>query len=283
MACNPPALDVQSVAELYSQLSGVLAGFALTAVFIVISHYLGEGVPTGRRQEALDQALPALLAALLGLIFSSLTYCAVAADGDNHGRALFEHVVAGVGFAVAAALLVLATVLLVEGVLPYDPVHYARRLLGQCAPLPIFALLSNGAYAYGKAYNDGKAPGWLGALIVLLLSLVLAASVLGYAAYGRPRLDRIRVTGGGVTRTIAVSGLSIVTVCLLSVVTTMGITGTGCSVPVGAVVAALLVGFLAALGLSIWLFVTRPVRPPDPAPAPPQTPAPTPAPGPGPA
>lgn len=268
MSCNPPPLDVQSIAELYSQLSGVLAGFALTAVFIVISHFLGEAAPTGRREEALGQALPALLAALLGLLLSSLTYCIVAADGDNPGRALFEHVVAGVGFSVAGGLLIFAAVLLIEGVLPYDPVHYARRLLGQCVPLPIFALLCDGAYAYGKAYHGGRAPGWLGVLIVLLLSLVLAVSVLGYAAYGRPGLDGIRVTGGGATRTIAVSGLSIVTVCLLSVVTTMGLAGTGCSVPVGVVVTVLLCGFFAALGLCVWLFVTRPARPTAPVPAP---------------
>ncbi|UIX32336.1 hypothetical protein [Streptomyces sp. GQFP] len=264
---------MKTVAELYSQLSGVLAGFALTAVFIVVSHFLGEAAPTGRREETLGQALPALLAAMLGLVFSSLTYCVVAADGDNPGRALLEHVVAGVGFSVAGALLIFAAVLLIEGVLPYDRVHYARRLLGQSAPLPMFALLCEGAYAYGKAYYGGQAPGWLGALIVLLLSLVLAVSALGYAAYGRPGLDGVRVTGGTAIRTIAVSGLSIVTVCLLSVVTMMGLAGTGCSVPVGAVVTVLLCGFFTAVGLSVWLFVTRPARPVVPVPAPTRAPA----------
>ncbi|MBK3581883.1 hypothetical protein JHN63_50725, partial [Streptomyces sp. MBT65] len=180
------------------------------------------------------------------------------------GHLVLEQRPAGVGFCVAGALLIFAAVLLIEGVLPYDPVHYARRLLGQCAPLPIFALLCDGAYAYGKAAHDGRAPGWLGALIALLLTLVLAVSVLGFAAYGRPGLDGIRVTGGGGTRTIAVGGLSVVTLCLLGVVTTMGVADTGCSVPVGAVVAILLCGFLAALGLCAWLFLTRPPRPAAP-------------------
>ncbi|TQJ37088.1 hypothetical protein OHU34_03495 [Streptomyces sp. NBC_00080] len=272
MSCSPLPLDVQPVAELYSQLSGALAGFALAAVFIVVTHFLGEAAPTGRREEALGQALPTLLAALLGLVLSSLTYCVVAADGEDRGRALFEHVVAGVGFSVAGALLIFAAVLLIEGVLPYDPIHYARRLLGQCVPLPVFALLCDAVYAYGKAYYGGRSPLWLGVLIVLLLFLVLAVSVFGYAAYGRPGLDGIRVTGGGAARTIAVSGLSIVTVCLLSVVTTMSLAGTGCSVPVGAVVAVLLCGFFAALGLCVWLFVTRPARPTAPVPAPTRAP-----------
>lgn len=271
MSCKPPPLEMQSVAGLYSQLSGVLAGFALTAVFIVVAHFLGEAAPTGRREEALGQALPALLAALLGLVFTSLTYCVVAADRDNPGRALFEHLVAGVGFSVSGALVIFAAVLLIEGVLPYDPVHYARRLLGQCAPLPIFALLCNGAYAYGKAVHDGQAPGWLGVLIAVLLSVVLAVSVLGYAVYGRPGLDGIRMTGDGATRTIAAGGLSVVTVCLLSVVTTMEVAGTGCSAPIGAVVAVLLCGFLAALGLCGWLFLTRPPRPTPPVPVPAST------------
>lgn len=268
MRCQPPSLEVGTIAELYSQLSGVLAGFALAAVFIVISHFLGEAAPTGRREQALGQALPALLAALLGLVFSSLTYCIVAADGRNPGRALFEHVVAGVGFSVAGALLIFAAVLLIEGVLPYDPVHYARRLLGQCAPLPIFALLCDGAYAYGKAYHGGRAPDWLGVMILVLLSLVLVVSVVGFAAYGRSGLDGIRVAGGGAVRATAVGGLLIVTVCLLSVVTTMGVAGEGCSVPIAVVVAVLLGGFLTAVGLCVWLFVTRPARPVVPAPAP---------------
>ncbi|MCQ9134027.1 hypothetical protein [Streptomyces hilarionis] len=268
MPCHPPALDVKTIAELYSQLSGVLAGFALAAVFIIISHFLGEAAPPGRRDGVLHHALPALIAALLGLIFSSLTYCIVAADGDNASRALFEHLLAGVGFSVAGALLVLAAVLLIEGVLPHDPVHYARRLLGQCAPLPMFALLCEGVYAHGKAYHGGRAPGWLGILIAVLLSALLAVSVLGYVAYGRPALDGIRVTGGAATRTIAVHGLSVVTLCLVGVVTTMGLARTGCSVPEGSVVVVLLCGFLASVGLCVWLFVTRPARPAAPVPAP---------------
>ncbi|MFF7391670.1 hypothetical protein ACFZAE_24900 [Streptomyces scabiei] len=177
---------------------------------------------------------------------------------------------AGVGFSVAGALLILATVLLVEGVLPYDSVHFARRLLGQCVPLPVFALLCDGVYAYGKASHGGRAPGWLGVLIALLLSLVFAVSVLGYAAYGRPGLDGIRVTGGGATRTVVVSGLSVVALCLLGVVTTMGLADEGCSVLLGVVVAVLLCGFLAAVGMCAWLFATRPPRPTAPVPAPPR-------------
>ncbi|MGJ5898783.1 hypothetical protein ACSCBZ_43640 [Streptomyces niveiscabiei] len=260
MSSQPPRFDVGTVAQLYSQLAGVLAGFALTAVFIVISHFLGEAAPTGRREEALRGALPALLAAVLGLVFSSLTYCAVAADGDNYGRALFEHVVAGVGFSVAGALLIFAAVLLIEGALPYDSVYYARRLLGQGAPLPMFGLLCEGVYAYGAEENGGRAPGWLGVLVVGLLCLVAGVSAVGYVAYGRGELERFRVRDGGSGRVVAVGGLTVVTVCLLGVVVTTGVTGTGCSVPMGVVVAVLLCGFLAAVGLSGWLFVTRPVR-----------------------
>jgi hypothetical protein len=266
MSCKPPSLDVEAVAQLYSQLSGVLAGFALTAVFIVISHFLGEATPSGRQEQSLSQALPALLAALLGLVLSSLTYCVVAADGENPGRALFEHIVAGVGFSVSGALLIYATVLFIEGVLPYDSVHYARRLLGQCIPLPVFTLLCNGTYAYGKASNGGRAPAWLGMLIALLLSVVLATSVLGFAAYGHPGLDRVRVTGDRVIKAIAVSGLLTVALCLLSVEVTMGIASDGCSLPISAAVAVTLAGFFAVLALSVWLFLTRPARPPVTAP-----------------
>ncbi|MFJ4931680.1 hypothetical protein [Streptomyces sp. NPDC088736] len=195
---------------------------------------------------------------------SSLTYCVVAADADNPGRALFEHIVAGVGFSISGALLIYATVLFIEGVLPYDPAHYARRLLGQCIPLPVFALLCDGSYAYGKASHGGQAPSWLGILIACLLSAVLAVSALGFAAYSRPGLDRVRMTGDGAVKTIAVSGLSIVATCLLSVVMTMGTAGKGCSVPVSVAVTVTFSGFLAAIALSAWLFLTRPTRTPAP-------------------
>ena len=271
MPCRPPTLDVQTVAELYSQLSGVLAGFALAAVFIVISHFLGEAAPTGRREEALGQALPALLAALLGLVLSSLTYCVVAADGDNPGRALFQHVVAGVGFSVAGALLIFATSCSSRACCPTTPFTTRGACSGSACPCR-FSRSCATARTPTARRTTGGGPGWLGALIVLLLSSVLAVSVLGYAAYGRPGLDRIRVTGGGATWAIAVSGLTIVTVCLLSVVTTMGLAGTGCSVPIGAVVTVLLCGFLAAVGLCVWLFVTRPARPTAPVPAPTRAP-----------
>ncbi len=76
-------------------------------------------------------------------------------------------------------------------------------------------------------------------------------------------------TGGGATRTVVVSGLSVVDLCLLGVVTAMGLADEGCSVPLGAVVAVLLCGFLAAVGMCAWLFATRPPRPTAPVPAPP--------------
>ncbi|WP_336054315.1 hypothetical protein [Streptomyces sp. CA2R101] len=265
------SLDLATVANLYAQLSGVLAGFALTAVFIVVSHFLGGAPPTGRREEALNKAVPVLLSALVGLIFTSFTYCLAAADGKDTGRALVEHLTAGVGFSVSGALLIFATVLLLESVLTHAAVDHGRRLLGLCAPLPMFALLCNGVYAYGKAYY-GAVPGWLGLLIASLLLLLLGMSVVGYAAYRLPGLDRVRLEGDRVTRWIAGGGLSVVVACALLVSCTVALGGDDCPVPITVVVAVMVAGFLATVSLSVCLFLSRPPRPVTPVPA--QVPAP---------
>ncbi|WP_405533016.1 hypothetical protein OG592_37545 [Streptomyces avidinii] len=278
MDCTKSTLDLTQVANLYAQLSGTLAGFALAAVFIVVSHLLSSAPPAGRREEALSKAIPVLLSALLGLILTALAYCIIAADGKNTGRAIVEHVVAGLAFSVSGAMLIYAAVLLLESVLPHTAVDHGRRLLGQCAPLPMFALLCNGVYEYGKVYYR-TVPGWLGLLIAGLLVVLLGASVLGYIAYGRPGLDGVRLTGDATTRGIAGGGLTAVTLCVLMVSYTVSLGGSGCSVPMAGVVAVMVAGFLAAIGLSVWLFLTRPPHPVTPVPAPAPAPAPPGAPG----
>ncbi|MFF1497184.1 hypothetical protein [Streptomyces sp. NPDC058304] len=277
MDCTNSPLDFTQVANLYAQLSGTLAGFALAAVFIVVSHLLGGAPPVGRREEALDKAVPVLLSALLGLILTSLAYCIIASDGQNTGRAIVEHDVAGVAFSVSGAMLIFAAILLLESVLPHTAADHGRRLLGQCAPLPMFTLLCNGVYEYGRAYYT-TVPGWLGLLIAGLLVLLLGVSVVGYIAYGRPGLDGVRLAGDGATRGIAGGGLAVVTVCVLLVSCTVALGGSGCPVPMAGVVAVMVAGFLAAVGLSVWLFLTRPPRPVIPVPAPVPAPASAPAP-----
>lgn len=197
-----------------------------------------------------------------------MAYCAIAADSSNSGRALVEHIVAGVGFSVAGTLLIFAAVLLMENVMTHEAVLYGRRLLGQFTPLPIFALLCDGVYGYGKAYYGDQVPAWLKILMAGLLVLLLTVSVIGYVAYDRTSLDSVRLASGRATRGIAGCGLLIVTTCTLLVTLGVAIGPGGCSVPIAVVVAITVGGFLAAVGLSIWLFLSRPARPTNPVPAP---------------
>ncbi len=99
------AFDNAQVAALYSQLTGVLAGFAFAALVVVLARRL-EGAETLSRDSeataAVDAALGLLFSAFIGLALSSLAYALVAGETTAHARASLEHVVAGVGFGASA-------------------------------------------------------------------------------------------------------------------------------------------------------------------------------------
>ncbi|PRY36625.1 hypothetical protein LY71_12546 [Geodermatophilus tzadiensis] len=108
MALDVLAVDEAAIGGLYSQLTGVLAGFAFAGLALVITQRLTSDPDEHQDEvEETDNSALLLFAAFLGLALCSLGY-AVLGGEENRNLATVEHVVMGVGFTSAGLLMLLA-------------------------------------------------------------------------------------------------------------------------------------------------------------------------------
>jgi hypothetical protein len=99
-------------AGLYSQLAGVLAGFAFSALVALISGRLTGSSPTAK----LAKIYRPLSAAFLGLIATSLNYATVAAENFDRGQTASLATSSGVAFVAAGIMLVYSISVLLHAV-----------------------------------------------------------------------------------------------------------------------------------------------------------------------
>lgn len=122
-------VDNAAVAGFYSQLTGVLAGFAFAGLVLILTHRLDNvNRPldsakqcTAERvalQHATTAAMTLLFSAFLGLVLASLSYAVIAGGPDIQGRGSLGHVVAGAGFGAASLILLLALYVLLSTISP---------------------------------------------------------------------------------------------------------------------------------------------------------------------
>jgi hypothetical protein len=113
--------DFSAAAGMYSQLAGVLAGFAFMAITLVLnrSHRrqaLGVGDPREERLQD-SRCVAAMACAFLGLVATTALYATASAEQGcalTNGRAASEEVLAGVAFAFSLYTLLFAAVQLVS-------------------------------------------------------------------------------------------------------------------------------------------------------------------------
>lgn len=113
--------DFSAAAGLYSQLAGVLAGFAFMAITLVLnrSHRreaLGVADPAEERIQD-SRCIAAMACAFLGLVATTTMYATASAERAcalTNGRAASEEVLAGVAFAFSLYTLLFAAVQLVS-------------------------------------------------------------------------------------------------------------------------------------------------------------------------
>jgi hypothetical protein len=99
-------------AGLYSQLTGVLAGFAFAALVALISGRLAGNPLTAK----LTKSYTPLSAAFLGLIATSLNYASIAGEEPGSSRIDSLEISAGAGFVVAGIMLVYSISVLLRAV-----------------------------------------------------------------------------------------------------------------------------------------------------------------------
>jgi hypothetical protein len=105
-------IDFSISAGLYSQLAGVLAGFAFAALVALISGRLTDSSSTVK----LAKSYRSLSAAFLGLVATSLNYATVAAGNSNGGQTASLATSSGVAFVVAGIMLVYSISVLLRAV-----------------------------------------------------------------------------------------------------------------------------------------------------------------------
>lgn len=102
--------SITTTAGYYSQLAGVLAGFAFTAlIFLATARITRED-----SKDAFASALRVLVAGFLALILTSLGYAVLAGEPGTDGRTASDEPILGVGFAIAGTLVVYAIALTLD-------------------------------------------------------------------------------------------------------------------------------------------------------------------------
>lgn len=115
MHCDPstfPAtVNVSTEGTVLSTLAGILAGFAFTAIVLLLVTGLDGASPAYRVLRASGRAL---VAAFVGLLIMSLLYAGEASTSVSCGLAISENTILSVGFVGVAILLFYAIVLMLE-------------------------------------------------------------------------------------------------------------------------------------------------------------------------
>jgi hypothetical protein len=177
-AANGIQIDDAQVASLYSQLAGVLAGFAFAALVLVLTK-AGDRPRADGSLSHIGDALLLIFGAFLGLVFTSLAYAVMA--GDSSGRTSLLHVVAGVGFSIAATTLLLGLSELLADAVP-TAARWPQRVATAWTPIIAMAYVYGGVVDLADLREDSVlvTAGW--AAVLLVAAAVAARHFLGYRA-----------------------------------------------------------------------------------------------------
>jgi hypothetical protein len=198
--CPTLTFDVSATSGLYSTLAGVLAGFAFTALILLLTPRLSSPIISSESTppftESFGDAIRILLTAFLALVLTSLNYAVLGGEQQSSYRAAVEETVAGVGFAISGLLLVYAIVVTLDAVAsigqPKSPAiaevsSFVRGVLAAfIAPLLVLYIYIGTRDYIDLRYGHGK----FTYLDVLGLSLVLAQISAGIIAFVQLRRNR---------------------------------------------------------------------------------------------
>jgi hypothetical protein len=122
-----PTFDASVTAGFYSQLAGVLAGFAFTGLILLITARLS--VPAGSSPTTptrhFSAATRVLVVSFIGLVLASLNYAVLAGDTSKSRAAAALQLISGLGFGAAGLFLVYAVSLTLDAVDKATPATHA--------------------------------------------------------------------------------------------------------------------------------------------------------------
>ncbi|NJC86589.1 hypothetical protein [Planosporangium mesophilum] len=214
----PGVIDIVKIAGYYAQMTGVLAGFAFTALVVL----LGPARPDepGLHRTSRANGVPlVLLAAFIALTMSTLIYSVLAGESEQaRGRAATVEIIDGVPFGLAVIMLFHGITLLMQGG-DIDPVAVgtARVMTVVISPPLTLYYIANGAAdtlsihatrVAGECVATGVSE--LGLVLSVILVLVLAVSVI-------PKLQP-RALRAGARKALRLVPISVLVVSLAATV-----------------------------------------------------------------
>jgi hypothetical protein len=180
-----PVFNIVPAAGLYSQFAGVLAGFAFTALILLLTARLTTAESTTRPADFSSSAR-VLVVTLLGLILTSFDYAIITGITASRMRLAVLENLAGVVFAISAVLLFYSVALTIDAVngaaaVPdADMVAVARnlRLLIAVVIVPAVAFfISNAISDIAKSTHEANLAN------IYSLATVIAQVAVGAVAY----------------------------------------------------------------------------------------------------
>jgi hypothetical protein len=264
--CVPPRLDVEiaETAGFYSQLAGVLSGFAFAALLFLVTN----GSGWAGRDIDLKLTLRLVVAVFVSLVLTSLCYAMLAGDTANGGRAASIQLVAASGFISAGIALLLLVYRVLDDLeaaraVPTDvgasTLASLRFLIAHALPVILVATLLGGIGDYSDLHFACRPAVVLSRRDLELVGqlCVVAVLVLPLAAYPA----RFRYLSS--RRTVrAVQWLGRSAVCLggLATVLAFGVSarlGAADTIPEWAVVPAVVTPTVFLLCVSVHMVRTR--------------------------
>lgn len=245
---EPVPPNLPAVASLYSQLAGVLAGFAFAGLIALIAAQLTTNHSAGK---TLESGGP-LLAAFVALAVSSLDYAVVAGETAGTARVASLQTVSGVGFSVAGIMLLYSMLVLVRGLESDAPQsrtisHAMGNLIRAVivfllAPVVVLLMWSGARDHVIQKYGDVGFTGLDWATLSVLLVVVLAVIVYAVKFFNWPQHHP------ALTQLISGVGVVLASVSVLGATTLVSFTESSTPVPDAlSVVAIILVGGFALL------------------------------------
>ena len=195
----PPYFNIAETAGFYSQLAGVLAGFAFAAIMVLLTARMTPPSESPEEVQPFSGATRLLVVSFVGLILASLNYAILAGDVPGSHRSASLELVGGVGFGAAGLSLIYAIVLTVDGVnIAAHGVHHDLKSVGDffratlatvLTPL-IFALIYLGVQDFTyTSTGPGVYP--IDVFSWILLAIQFTVGIVSYIRHGSKQRERL--------------------------------------------------------------------------------------------
>ncbi|WP_409496107.1 hypothetical protein [Amycolatopsis sp. cmx-11-12] len=182
--------NIAEIASLYSQLAGVLSGFAFTGLLLLLTARLSPAGSSTHETTPLVPPTRFLIVSFVGLLISSLTYAALAGDVPKSRRLASLELVAGLGFAASGLLLFYAIALTFDSLsIASERVNFALDSVGSFIRLILATILTPLMFFFLylgiQDYNIATQRKAIGALDITAWALILLQIIIGTTVYLR--------------------------------------------------------------------------------------------------